>query len=80
MKNSGGSARAQSSSPRFPIAVGQYHVVKHESLSAEQVAVLRGASRAEVDSRLAELIAAGKVAVSTVVEKYHDLLGLVEGD
>ena len=42
--------------------------------------MLRGASRAEVDSRLAELIAAGKVAVSTVVEKYHDLLGLVEGD
>lgn len=79
MKNSGGSARAQSS-PSFPIAVGQYRVVKHENLSAEQVAVLRGASRAEVDSRLAELIAAGKVAVSTVVEKYHDLLGLVEGD
>jgi hypothetical protein len=59
----------------FPSYVGQYHIVKTPNIPSDvQDAVLATVPRTRLDERLAVLIASGRVAVSTVVAKYHDLV------
>ena len=64
----------------LPASIGRYRIVKKEELTVEQLAVLRAASREHVEARLRALVGEGKVSVSRVVLRYHDLMGEVEHD
>jgi hypothetical protein len=60
---------------------GQYRIIKNRNVPIEeQVSVLAKVPRSRVDERLASLVASGRVAMSAVVAKYHELVRHSAGD
>jgi hypothetical protein len=76
---------------KLPVTAGQYRIVKNHNIPPEglrsegprpdeQAVVLVAVPRSRLDERLVALIAGGKVAVSTVVSKYQELVSKFSGE
>lgn len=64
----------------LPASIGTYRIIRPEELTPEKLAVLRSVKKERIEERLRVLVGGGKVAVSRVAARYHDLMGEVEGN
>ena len=64
----------------LPASIGAYRIIKTNELTSEQLAALRSVKRERIEERVRVLVGSGKVAMSQVISRYHDLMGEVERD
>ena len=64
----------------LPASIGTYRIIKTKELTPEDLAILHTVKRCRVRERIEVLLGQGRVAASTVVSRYHDLMEEVERD